>query len=60
FRTSIEHGLAIMRELRGRISGLAIPTYVLDIPGGYGKVPLGPGYIDGTSVFDPDGRRHDL
>ena len=32
--------------LRGRVSGLCQPTYVLDIPGGYGKVPVGPQYID--------------
>ena len=32
-----------MRELRRRLLGLALPTYVLDIPGGYGKVPAGPG-----------------
>jgi len=35
-----------MRALRGSVSGLAQPTYVLDIPGGHGKVPAGPGYID--------------
>src|SRR6195256_4841343 len=46
FRTTIEEGQALMRALRGRVSGLAQPTYVLDIPGGYGKVPVGPGYID--------------
>jgi lysine 2,3-aminomutase len=46
FRTSIEEGQALMRALRGRVSGLAQPTYVLDIPGGHGKVPVGPGYVD--------------
>jgi lysine 2,3-aminomutase len=46
FRTTIEQGQALMRTLRGRVSGLAQPTYVLDIPGGHGKVPVGPGYID--------------
>ena len=46
FRTTIETGQRIMRELRGRISGLALPTYVLDIPGGHGKVPVGPVYLD--------------
>lgn len=45
FRTSIAEGQAIMRALRGRISGLALPTYVLDVPGGFGKVPVGPGYV---------------
>src|SRR5581483_9461282 len=46
FRTTIEEGQTLMRALRGRVSGLAQPTYVLDIPGGHGKVPVGPGYID--------------
>jgi lysine 2,3-aminomutase len=46
FRTTIAQGQALMRALRGRVSGLAQPTYVLDIPGGHGKVPVGPGYID--------------
>jgi lysine 2,3-aminomutase len=45
FRTTIEHGMALMDELRGTTSGFAIPTYVLDTP--YGKVPLTPnGYVD--------------
>jgi lysine 2,3-aminomutase len=40
-----------MRGLRGRISGLCQPAYVLDIPGGAGKVPIGPNYIsDGTEA----------
>ena len=40
FRTTVEDGRALMRELRARASGLCQPTYVLDIPGGHGKVPL--------------------
>lgn len=40
FRTSIAHGQAVMNELRRRLSGLALPTYVLDIPGAFGKVPM--------------------
>lgn len=40
FRTTIARGQALMTELRGRLSGLALPTYVLDLPGAYGKVPL--------------------
>jgi lysine 2,3-aminomutase len=40
FRIGIEQGLALTRALRARLSGLAQPTYVLDIPGGHGKVPL--------------------
>ena len=44
-RTSIETGQELMRSMRGRVSGLCQPTYVLDIPGGAGKVPIGPNYI---------------
>jgi lysine 2,3-aminomutase len=42
FRTGIASGQRLVRALRGRVSGLCQPTYVLDIPGGYGKVPIGP------------------
>jgi lysine 2,3-aminomutase len=61
FRTTIAEGQALMRNLRGRVSGLCQPTYVLDIPGGHGKVPVGPGYLrdDGT-VEDPQGKAHRL
>ena len=45
-RTTIEEGLAIMRQLRGYVSGLCNPVYVLDQPGGAGKIPIGPGYIE--------------
>lgn len=45
FRTSIEKGLAIMRYLRGRISGMGVPQYMIDLAGGGGKVPLLPEYI---------------
>lgn len=45
FRTTIAEGQALMKALRGRVSGLCQPTYVLDIPGGYGKVPIGPSYL---------------
>jgi lysine 2,3-aminomutase len=41
FRTGIASGQRLVRSLRGRISGLCQPIYVLDIPGGYGKVPIG-------------------
>jgi lysine 2,3-aminomutase len=59
-RTGIAEGQALMRGLRGRFSGLCQPTYVLDIPGGYGKSPIGPNYLseDGTAVEDYNGRRH--
>jgi len=45
FRTTIAEGQDLMRALRGRTSGLCQPTYVLDIPGGYGKSPIGPNYL---------------
>lgn len=51
FRLPIAEGQALMRALRGRLSGLALPTYVLDIPGGAGKVPLLPNHLE------PEGER---
>jgi lysine 2,3-aminomutase len=57
-RTTLAEGQAIMRALRGTLSGLAQPTYVLDIPGGHGKVPVGPGYVAGDTVEDPNGTAH--
>jgi lysine 2,3-aminomutase len=64
FRTGIASGQRLVRSLRGRVSGLCQPSYVLDIPGGYGKVPIGPCSVTqgGTSVEwtieDPAGVRH--
>lgn len=58
FRTSLDEGRALMREMRGALSGLAQPTYVLDIPGGHGKAPVGPNYVHGGEVEDPSGARH--
>ncbi len=40
FRTTIDEGLALMTELRRRVTGIAVPTYAVDLPGGAGKVPL--------------------
>ena len=60
FRLSIEEGQALMRALRGRVSGLAQPSYVLDIAGGFGKVPIGPVYREGGVVRDPDGNAHQV
>lgn len=62
-RTSIEHGQALMRALRGRFSGLCQPEYVLDIPGGHGKSPIGPNYLSpdaagGWRVEDFNGASH--
>ncbi len=52
-----------MAQLRASLSGIAQPTYVLDIPGGHGKVPIGPGYLEQIApgewqVTDPNGRAH--
>lgn len=64
FRTSLKAGQALMRRLRGRVSGLCQPAYVLDLPGGYGKVPVGPCYARETAesgehlVEDIDGAVH--
>jgi lysine 2,3-aminomutase len=44
-RTSVETGIALMEQLRGHISGLAIPHLVIDTPGGMGKVSIGPDYV---------------
>lgn len=61
-RTSLAEGQALMRSLRGAVSGLCQPTYVLDVPGGYGKVPVGPHYLseagERSCVEDPTGGRH--
>jgi lysine 2,3-aminomutase len=50
-RTTLTHGQALMRKLRGRVSGLCQPEYVLDIPGGHGKSPVGPGYLSPADSF---------
>ena len=65
-RSDIATGQELMRAMRGRLSGLCQPTYVLDIPGGHGKSPVGPNYIDRAGsngsahyiVEDSNGRRH--
>ena len=64
WRSDIARGQALVRGLRGRLSGLCQPTYVLDIPGGHGKSPIGPHYIrqvNGRAEYeieDYEGRRH--
>ena len=62
FHVPIEEGRRLLAALRGRVTGLAWPTYVLDIPGGHGKVPIGPEYLDAAAgtVRDPDGHPHVL
>jgi lysine 2,3-aminomutase len=62
FRLGIEDGLVLMRDLRSRLSGLAMPTYMLDIPGGFGKVPLESDHVEKTAtghrIRDGRGRWH--
>ena len=63
FRVSLARGQALMAALRGRISGFALPAYVLDIPGGFGKVPVNANYVREVAtgayeIADPWGRRH--
>ncbi len=63
FRLSPDRGQALMKEVRGQVSGLAMPTYVLDIPGGYGKVPIGACHLERRgestySVEDSHGHLH--
>ncbi len=63
FRATLATGQTLMRRLRGRLSGIAQPTYVLDIPGGFGKTPIGPGYLEARGdgaylVQDWQGRQH--
>jgi lysine 2,3-aminomutase len=64
FRTGIAAGQHLVQRLRGRVSGLCQPTYVLDIPGGYGKVPIAAAAVGrdhsrgGWSIEDSNGIRH--
>ncbi len=58
FRTTLAEGQALAAALRARASGLCQPTYVLDIPGGFGKVPVGPCYHAHGAVTDTSGRTH--
>jgi lysine 2,3-aminomutase len=61
-RTGLAEGSTLIRALRGKVSGLCQPTYVLDVPGGHGKVPVGPGYLTkregGWMVEDVSGVCH--
>ena len=53
-RTTLARGQEIMRRLRGRVSGLCQPDYVVDIPGGHGKAPVGPSYLSAENSFSPE------
>jgi lysine 2,3-aminomutase len=65
FRLSLEEGQALVKSLRGHLSGLCQPTYILDIPGGAGKIPIGPAFLSacetpGAQAFAEDrhGEQH--
>ena len=64
FRPTLAEGQALVKALRGTVSGLCQPTYVLDIPGGHGKAPAAPAWVesDGTGrhmAEDFTGKRHE-
>jgi lysine 2,3-aminomutase len=63
FRIGIAQGLALVKQLRAQLSGLAMPTYMLDIPGGFGKVPLDSDHVEATPtghrIRDVHGQWHD-
>ncbi len=52
FRAPVEKGMEIIRGLRGFTSGYAVPTYVIDAPGGGGKIPVMPNYVTGRDGMD--------
>jgi lysine 2,3-aminomutase len=52
FRTSVSKGLEIIEGLRGHTTGYAVPSYVIDAPGGGGKIPLQPNYVVGRDGDD--------
>jgi lysine 2,3-aminomutase len=64
FRVRLSQGQGLLRRLRGAVSGLCQPTYVLDLPGGHGKIPVGPSYLDEGAddgawrAQDPQGAWH--
>ena len=62
FRTTLSKGQALMAELRRRLSGIALPTYVLDIPGAFGKMPIESAihsqHNSSYAIRDPDGGLH--
>ena len=70
FRTTLSHGRQLMQTLLAKTSGLCRPSYMLDIPGGHGKVPVGPSYLEAAKgpttetsaeswrVTDPQGKTH--
>jgi lysine 2,3-aminomutase len=60
FRVPLAKGQDLMRHLRGPVSGLCQPTYIMEVPGGFGKVPVGPEYIRDDKILDIKGQSHVL
>ena len=62
FRVPLERGIALMKELRARLSGIALPTYAVDLPGGGGKVPVESSLLrtepDAYVLHGPDGKEY--
>lgn len=58
FRVGLEEARALVSELRAKVSGLCQPAFVLDIPGGFGKVPVGPDHLNEAGVVDHHGQTH--
>jgi lysine 2,3-aminomutase len=58
FRVPLAVGQDLMRQMRGPVSGLCQPTYIMEVLGGFGKVPVGPEYIVEGGVLDVAGRFH--
>lgn len=59
FRLSLAEGQALVKSLRGNLSGLCQPTYILDIPGGAGKIPVGPAFLSGCEAPGAQGFAED-
>lgn len=62
FRLPVKEGQSLIKKIWGRLSGIAQPSYVLDIPGGFGKVPLGKAWLEEEEqsycVTDYQGQKH--
>jgi lysine 2,3-aminomutase len=58
FRVPLAEGQNLIRQMRGPVSGLCQPCFVLDVPGGHGKVPVGPSYVETDGIRDVAGKLH--
>lgn len=63
FRVDLEEGRKLVKDMRGRVSGLCQPDYVIDIPGGFGKIPVNGDYVEKTDdggycLCDGQGKKH--